>query len=246
MKDSINKGPLKAAAEWETFEDSLRQGISVNEEFVSRLVQSSLSCVFEMKAGVPIFRARRMPVKDQSSTEPLPLHKMGAPPDKEAEDGRLSPKGTAIFYGALDPETALAEVRPWERLRVSIAEFRTATPIKVLDLTGDGVHQSSDESVSWAGFMITRPVHWHDEGAYLSFQFLASKWRSKGIQGVLFDSALYPNGWNLALFDPDVVKARTVELREVFAVSYEWAQMVPPETAFDFMKPPYPRGFLEG
>ena len=41
-----------------------------------------------------------------------PDRRLGSPPSRYAEVGRMNPKGVSVFYGALNPETCIAEIRP--------------------------------------------------------------------------------------------------------------------------------------
>ncbi|WP_316848932.1 RES family NAD+ phosphorylase [Pedobacter agri] len=62
---------------------------------------------------------------DRSLAAPSYLHSM---------NGRMNSRGISVFYGAMKPETALAEVRPPVGSKVAIGKFEILRPLQVLDL----------------------------------------------------------------------------------------------------------------
>ncbi len=60
---------------------------------------------------------------------------MGPPPATLRRAGRMNAAGIAVFYGATEKETAVAELRPAVGSLISMAAFRVHRPIHVLDLT---------------------------------------------------------------------------------------------------------------
>ncbi len=67
-------------------------------------------------------------------TEKHTLESMGAPREELASAGRANPWGIPFLYLAKDPETVIAEVRPWKGQRISIAEFELVEDVKIIDL----------------------------------------------------------------------------------------------------------------
>ncbi|NKJ03847.1 RES family NAD+ phosphorylase [Rhizobium sp. SG741] len=64
-----------------------------------------------------------------------PDKEIGPPPSALAASGRMNARGISAFYGATDPETAIAEVRPPVGSKVAIGKFTVIRPIRLLDLT---------------------------------------------------------------------------------------------------------------
>ncbi|RYY05457.1 MAG: RES domain-containing protein, partial [Alphaproteobacteria bacterium] len=60
---------------------------------------------------------------------------MGPPPPSLRKAGRMNAAGIAVFYGATEKDTAVAEMRPAVDSLISLAAFRVHRPINVLDLT---------------------------------------------------------------------------------------------------------------
>lgn len=59
---------------------------------------------------------------------------IGPPPPKAAAAGRMNARGIPVFYGAMDPHVALAEVRPPVGSRVVVAQFDIMRPLQLLDV----------------------------------------------------------------------------------------------------------------
>ena len=64
-----------------------------------------------------------------------PDRHIGTPPSSLANAGRMNAKGISIFYGANDPNVALAEVRPPVGSKVVVGCFEIVRQIRLLDLT---------------------------------------------------------------------------------------------------------------
>lgn len=63
-----------------------------------------------------------------------PERTLGAPPVGLSVGGRMNAVGQPAFYGALDEQTAIAEVRPPVGSWTAVARFRITRPLKLLDL----------------------------------------------------------------------------------------------------------------
>ncbi|WP_294315096.1 RES domain-containing protein [uncultured Sphingomonas sp.] len=82
------------------------------------------------------YRARVVPNEDafrEIAKDPAGL--MGPPPPSLRKAGRMNAAGIAVFYGATEKDTAVAEMRPAVGSLISLAAFRVHRPIHVLDLT---------------------------------------------------------------------------------------------------------------
>ena len=85
----------------------------------------------------PLFyRARIVANEDAfSAIAQDPAGQMGPPPATLRRAGRMNAAGIAVFYGAMEKETAVAELRPAVGSLISMAAFQVHRPIHVLDLT---------------------------------------------------------------------------------------------------------------
>ena len=83
----------------------------------------------------PIWRARTAQSEEEiRSILDSPDRQLGPPPSSSAEVGRMNPKGVSVFYGAMDPKTCIAEVRPPVGSHVVLGKFRLLREVKLLDL----------------------------------------------------------------------------------------------------------------
>lgn len=215
------------AIAWEDYTAALRH---VNRHVVSdgtyfdALLSDCLEAQHELQAGQLLYRARLMPLAREHDDNPLPSSEMGAPPPERASAGRLNPKGIPYFYAALDHETAIAELRPWRKARISVTTFHLAASIVVVDLTGRYT-PSRSAKVKFAGIVAGRPVHRDNPWAYLGSQYFAETIKAKGPGGILYDSSMRGGGINLALFSEDAVAPESDRLYEVAGVKYATNQI---------------------
>lgn len=63
-----------------------------------------------------------------------PACELGAPPSRLAASGRMNPQWISMFYGALDPETSVAEVRPPTGSFVIVGKFTIVRDLRLLDI----------------------------------------------------------------------------------------------------------------
>jgi len=219
---------FKEAAEWINLTAALREeGPPPNQVYWDTLIEGVLGSRFTAPAAWKIYRARVMPLERELDAEPLAAEDMVPPPPALAPAGRLNPSGVSYFYGALEPETAIAEARPWRRARISVARFSSTTELALADLTGDFTTSERGSQVKWLSFMLARPVHRDDAEAYLASQRVAQECRAAGLSGVLYDSSLQPGGVNVALFAHDRLDCEEIELHEVTGVSYTAQRLWP-------------------
>ena len=136
-----------------------------------------------------------------------PDQHIGPPPSAHANAGRMNAKGVSVFYGANDPEVALAEVRPPVGSQVVVACFEILRPLRLLDLTalekvtvkgGSVFDPAFSHHLERAMFLrslssrITKPVMPDDEAfEYLITQAIADFLVNGGavnIDGIIFPS----------------------------------------------------------
>lgn len=212
----------------ESLRDSNRHVLPEKSYFYfESLLKECLTCRYMLMGGQEIFRARVHSVESENETKPLPFSDLAAPPRERAIGGRLNPEGIPYFYAALELQTAIAEVRPWRRARITVGKFRTARGLEVLDLTGKFAKQNASPAVQMLSYMVARPAHRDDRWAYLGTQYLAERIKAAGLNGILYDSALHPTGTNLALFSQLGVAEVDATVHDVIAVKVENTQIFP-------------------
>lgn len=232
--------------QWGDFEQSLK----TEERFFSRIAAELLSSIFggidkmsstddqqlvidagqqtKMKA---LYRARVFQ-SDEKLKEALcrPDRHLGSPPYLLANAGRMNAHGISVFYGATDPVTAIAEVRPPVGSQVAVARFGIIRPLRLLDLTAlrEVTEPGSYFDPEWtarlerAKFLrslsqrIARPVMPDDEALeYLSTQAIADFLATENeplLDGIVFPSVQTTgDSLNVVLFH----KAARVESMDI-------------------------------
>ena len=201
--------------------------------------------VWEMPQGSLLFRAR-ICQSEESIKEAYkePLKHIGPPPPEYTPAGRMNVNGVAVFYGALDADTCLAEVRPSIGNDVVIIQLCTTKPLRLLDFRR---LERSYEKLSYfqADFkeqaergaflrrlqtLISQPVIPGGEMDYLVTQtmaeYLAHVFRPR-LDGVLFKSVQRSGGTNTVLFQegangfPLLYAKDSFELHTTTSVEYK-------------------------
>lgn len=222
--------------QWEQFEKSLKTQNRFFNSVGGDLLKMTFRGIQEMSArgGRPIittigpgtafesaYRARVFQ-SDDKIVEALkhPEIHIGPPPYLYASSGRMNARGISVFYGAIDEETALAEVRPPVGSQVIVGAFNIIRPLRVLDLTAlpnirsegsifDPAFAAELERITFLSNLtakLTRPVMPDDEiFDYLPTQAVADFLSSEPpfeFDGILFPSAQVEGGkQNIVLFN---------------------------------------------
>jgi len=218
------------AVRWDEYERGLRRDnrhVPNDSKYFDELFFGCLACGVTLPAETSLYRARIMPPDQETDTEPLPMAEMGQPPSDRTPDGRVNPAGIPCFYAALEIATAIAELRPWPRARLTVGTFVTAGPFKMLDLRPAHEEVQKSRAVSWAAYMISRPVHRDDRFGYLGTQYLAERLKAAGTTGLLYESQLLPGGTNVALFTDSGLRPTGASLHEVTGVTYSSIFLTP-------------------
>ena len=154
---------------------------------------------------------------------------LGPPPSDKATAGRMNAEGIPVFYGALEEETCVSEVRAPVGSFVVLVKFDLLSPISVLDLEAlsnpdsefshfdpDYIEKRSRERFlkEFIGEM-SRPVMPHEEAReFIATQIVSEYLANRvdpSLHGIIFSSAQTGNGGrNIVLFNG----ARSVETHE--------------------------------
>ena len=240
----VSDGPWQE--EWQNFEQSLKTEARFFSQSATAHLESIFNGIETMSAsdGRPLvvdvgpetafqamYRARTF--QSDSDLEPAlcrPDLQLGSPPARLAAAGRMNARGISVFYGANEPNVAIAEVRPPVGSQVAVARFDIIRPIRLLDLTalrelsegGSVFDPNLGSRMGRAMFLrslserITQPVMPDDEDFdYLATQaiadFLATD-SNPQIDGIIFPS-VQSTGFalNYVLFQ----KAARVELIDI-------------------------------
>jgi len=157
-----------------------------------------------------------------------------------AQEGRANPKGIPCLYLSTSEEAALSEARPWIGAYLSLAQFETVRPLRLVDcsvhdpnslnlvgLLGEATPDEIHEAV-WADVdrAFAEPVTRSDDTAeYAATQIIAETFRSAGYDGIVFKSFFdKQRGFNLALFDTETARQLNCSLFEAKNVTYEFSE----------------------
>lgn len=175
----------------------------------------------EIIKGKIFYRARI------SNKDGFTVNEMGNPPSDKAKAGRANPMGISYLYLADQLKTTLYEARTSLYDYVSIGKFRLKEDIKVINLRGNTydpvvlgdmledflIHQPF---VGKLESELSRPRRRSDnELDYIPTQYLCEFIKSMGFDGVEFQSSLYSEGYNLAIFNPEKFECIDVEVYEI-------------------------------
>lgn len=169
---------------------------------------------------VQIWRARvAQSLKELKVILKASAREIGPPPPRVARGGRMNAFGIPVFYGALEKDTCLAELRAPVGSHVVLGRFELLRAVRLLDFNAlmeiyvDASHFDPDYEIRYgrAAFLrslvseICRPVMPKDEAfEYLPTQlvteFLASKVQPR-LDGIIFPSSQAEDGQNVVLFN---------------------------------------------
>jgi hypothetical protein len=134
------------------------------------------------------------------------------PIDGLAREGRVNPAGIAYLYLSSNPETAIAETRPWIGAWVSLGTFRLVRDVRIVDCTIgrrkrmphlDEPPPAERERCVWRDIneAFARPVVTDESPTeYVPTQVLGDLFQSEGLEGIAFRSSC-ARGRNLVLFN---------------------------------------------
>lgn len=243
-------------AGWENFISSVAHG----HRFFNRQAKSFLDDLFHIltddynlekkgiiqtiDSNVPIFRARIAASIDiLNKIQDAPESELGPTPRQLASDQRMSPAGISVFYGALDRQTCISEIRPLVGDSAVSGEFRTLTKLRLIDLNKlsscnfkNDIYD--DEFVRHAhavaffkemAFQMSRPARRGNSNPYLAtqviFEYLRVKFKDNA-DGVIYQSVQQgQSGACLALFPESSlispISACSIQDDDVFAFEKE-------------------------
>jgi hypothetical protein len=172
-----------------------------------------------LRRGSKLYRARTCDSLSRlNEFHARPLKNVGPPPATLARAGRMNVEGVVVFYGATDPKTCLAEMRPALGGDTALIELQTTKPLRVLDFTR--LEQSHGEVLSYfqpnfteeverraflrrLHTLISQPVVPGREADYLITQTMAeylAHVHEEPLEGILFKSVQRAGGINVVLF----------------------------------------------
>lgn len=153
----------------------------------------------------------------------------------------MNAKGVTTFYGALDEQTCLAEMRSSIGSYIVLGRFKTLKPLRILSFSqlekavpkeGLSYFQEDFEKqvrrlkfISQIHRLISKPIITGHEDDYLMTQVLAeylAHVRHLSFDGLTFKSTQYQGGTNIVLFPKPVygVSSNGTDTLRLFDLSY--------------------------
>lgn len=185
------------------------------------------------KAGHFFYRAR---ISDRKG---FPPEEMTAPPAGKSSEGRANARGITCLYLADDIETTLHEVRAGLFDYVSVGKFQLKQDIVVVDLRNIMQISPFTEGIDFLDHAINIPhldklnsemsksLRRSDSTLdYVPTQYIVDfikSIRHNGMQeydGIEYNSTTYPDGYNLAIFNPDLFECISVDTYTIKQLQY--------------------------
>ena len=184
------------------------------------------SVVLELPEATNLYRSRVCnSIEDLTNIFNDPLKHVGPPPKHLARGGRMNAEGVVVFYGAMDLDTCLAEMRPALASDIAIITLSTTKPLRLLDFTrleqarGGGAlsyfqldfttQVEKRKFVRRLHSLISQPIIPSKESDYIITQTMVeylAHVHPEPFDGILFASAQRAGGVNIVLFpDSDVL-----------------------------------------
>lgn len=219
----------------ETFFRKLFDGV---EDIKEHTGQRFRPVVRELATRTKLFRARvcdtHALLKNMYQD---PFRHIGPPPKNKARAGRMNADGVVVFYGALEQDTCLAEMRPALGHELAIIAVETTKPLRVLDFSRlerayggkplSYFQSNFTEQVEKRAFLrrlhrlISQPIVPGREADYLITQTMSeylAHVHNEPFDGILFAPAQRETGTNVVLFAER--NLMTDVTAEAFRVSY--------------------------
>lgn len=223
------------------------------EEFLLTVIETSAKRIEMIDAPRVLYRAQLGcdvrwelvdPQDSSGETVDVPVafsSERMKPPRDSAREGRVNPKGIPCLYLADEINTAMAETRPWLGSDLSVAEFETVRPLKIMNLPApkrcdllivtilfgaSPPDAAAREEAVWGeiAYAFSEPVTLSDVKAdYAPTQVLAEIFRKLGCDGVCYKSLL-GEGRSFALFDLDCAAFVKSTVCETKAIKFEFRQ----------------------
>lgn len=236
VNDSVGENlinPLQIS--WDKFAEEIK---STNRFHIQNTLDLDKLKILLNRYSKPIHKGKVFYRGRISSSEGYDIISMGNPPSEKSKSGRANPTGISYLYIADQLETTLYETRASLLDYITIGEFRLKENIKVVNLRGnlyDPILLAENEELE--DFMIhlpfitklekelSKPNRRNDiELDYLPTQYLSEFIKSIGYDGVEYQSSLYSEGYNLAIFNVDN-ECINVELHEISKIKFTHNQL---------------------
>ncbi len=169
---------------------------------------------------------------------------MGAPPQNVAKEGRANSSGISRLYLADSEKTCIYEIRSGAFDVISIGKFRLQQDISVIDFKKINEFSPFNGDFDFLEYLINKPVlnkidaemgravrSGDNHLDYVPTQYLCDFIKTleyelnKKYSGVEYSSTLNSEGYNLAVFYPDLFKCTSVNTVTVNSLDYRYSRI---------------------
>lgn len=184
----------------------------------------------ELPIGTKIYRGR--PEDDKAPYSEF--KDLTAPPRKYAKNNRMNPQGISMFYGSLDRETPISEIRNYidnTSKKIFLGQFETTKVLNIIDLCSIPTPNFwIGDSGDWQKYSflidfhneISKPVNPNDEAIdYIPTQVFSEYLRyiqktdnGKRYDGIIYKSSLTGNK-NIVLFYDNKTSEEILRLKKI-------------------------------
>ena len=225
---------------WDDFANSLKYQNRFHSNYLntSVLIKACHSSLKKYPKGSLFYRGR---ISDASGFE---KEEMGAPSNDQSSGGRANPSGIRCLYLASDVETTIHEVRAGILDYITIGTFELKEDITIVDFSKFSNISPFKFSINGdlVEYILNKP-HFEKFNAemgravrktdskldYLPTQYICDFIKSLSlnfsqftdkIMGVEYNSTLSQNGFNLAVFEPDIFDCIDTQIHLVQSLTY--------------------------
>lgn len=169
---------------------------------------------------------------------------MSAPPIGKSTEGRANAKGITCLYVAGDADTALHEVRAGVFDYVCVGQFRAQKDITVVNLRAiteispfvDGLecldHAINKQHLERLNGEMSKVLRRSDSTLdYVPIQYIVDFIKSieyngkREYDGIEYKSTTNPGGYNLAIFEPELLVCEKVSVYDIEQLKYKSKQV---------------------
>jgi hypothetical protein len=149
------------------------------------------------------------------------------PPPKLTKENRASPKGIVYLYVSEDKHTAIAEIRPYMRNRVSVATIEVNENLKIFNLFDERLTPGYNSIYPFSTCLqliadkFALPLNSEsDEEEYLPTQYITEFIRKHEFDGIQYNSSLDSAGKNLVIFNYNKCAPISSDIFEIWDIEY--------------------------
>lgn len=229
--------------DWGVLETKIKKRNKINEtldKLATYVILNKKDTIKVLPKGKTLYRARifdkKIDLRKGRETGFYGFNAEGstAPKSNIVKRGnRVNRVHESVLYTADNMYTAISEARPSKRQQVSIAEIELLDNQKVavfeFDEKGFNNEDLAEYFYSEMSLSFFLAVSENSRKEYLVTQYIASKVKEMGLDGIMYSSSLSSYGMNIALFNPGKAKANWSKIFGTQAVLICAEELLPRE-----------------